>query len=418
MRWASAWIERQYGLPGHPVVDEGAQALMSPGWRSADAMRDRGLLMIDDYSRVADGGEPAEPAKPRSPYSERPIARARQAKAQELIERLVAEGRVRIVDPDDDEVAEWRRVVNYAKRHGLEPAGKRIEKVPYGGPGLELFLTEGPHPNARSQRPKAGGGLVPVPARLGYLHPVVAALEDDERRLVMPSVLRRRSLLLLQGLAAEVVRRGYEVGPARSSFSSREGGVDVTVDGFVYTVSARQEFPESTNPERSARLVVELAHGLTCRPSRWRDRKTRTLEEALGVILGEIEARAVEDTRRRQEEQQARAEREVRWQAAMDVAKEQAIREQLAQVLREEAGGWQEAAALSAYCMALERRIGDLDGAVDEAALDSARRWLEWAKEHAKSIDPLSGLPGMPHIREPTSEQLKPHIRGWSPHGP
>ncbi|MGW5442754.1 hypothetical protein [Streptomyces asiaticus] len=316
--------------------------------------------MIDDDSAVAGGGEPA---KPRSPYSERPVARARRAKAQELIERLVAEGRVRIADLDDDEVAEWRRVVNYAKRHGLEPAGRRIEKVPYGGPGLELFLAEGPHPNARSQRPKAAGGLVPVPARLGHLHPVVAALRNDESRLVMPSVLRRRSLLLLQGLAAEAVRRGYEVRKARSSFFPREGGVDVAVDGFAYIVTIRQEFPESTDPGRSARLVVELAHGLTSRPGRWRDRKSRTLEEALGVIVGEIEARAVEDARRRRDEQQARAERELRWQEAMDVAKEQAVREQLAQVLREEAGCWEEAAALSAYCMALERRIGELGGA-------------------------------------------------------
>ncbi|MCG0287042.1 hypothetical protein [Streptomyces sp. PSAA01] len=374
--------------------------------------------MIDDDSAVADGGEPAEAAKPRSPYSERPVARARRAKAQELIEQLVAEGRIRITDPDDDEVAEWRRVVNYAKRHGLEPAGKRIEKVPYGGPGLELFLAEGPHPNARSQRPKADGGSVPVPARLGHLHPLVTALKGDKSRLVMPSALRRRSLLLLQGLAAEAVRRGYEVRKARSSFFPREGGVDVVVDGFAYTVSVRQEFPESTDPERSARLVVELAHGLTGRPGRWRDRKSRTLEEALGVILGEVEARAAEDTGRRQDEQQARAEREVRWQAAMDVAKEQATRGQLAQVLREEAGGWQEAAALSAYCMALERRIGELDGAVDESALDSARRWLEWAWGYVKSINPLSGLPSMPHTREPTSEELKPHLRGWSPHGP
>ncbi|MFJ3930669.1 hypothetical protein [Streptomyces sp. NPDC090029] len=92
--------------------------------------------MIDDDSAYAGASESVMPAKPRTPYSERPVARARRAKAQELIDRLVAEGHVRITDPDDDEVVEWRRVVNYAKRHGLEPVGKRIEKVPYGAPGL------------------------------------------------------------------------------------------------------------------------------------------------------------------------------------------------------------------------------------------------------------------------------------------
>lgn len=362
--------------------------------------------------------KPAAPASPRTPYSERPVARARRAKAHELIERLVAEGRVRIIDPDDDEVAEWRRVVNYAKRHGLEPAGKRIEKVPYGGPGMELFLADGPHPNARSQRPKEGGDPVPVPSRLGNLHPIVTALKDDERRLVMPSVLRRRSLLLLQGLSAEAVRRGYEVRKAHSSFHPREGGVEIAIDGLPYTVSVRQEFPQSLDPDRSSRLVVELAHGLTDRPGRWRDRKTRTLEEALNAVLGEIEVRAAEDARRRQDEQQVIVEREVRWRAAVEVAKEQAVREQLAQALREEAGRWQESAALSAYCTALERRIGELHGVVDEPTLSQTRRWLEWARAYMRSIDPLSELPKMPEAREPTPEELKPYLKGWSPYGP
>lgn len=240
---------------------------MSSDWRSADALRDGGALMIDDDSAVAGGSsEPAVPASPRKPYSERPGARTRRAKAQGLIERLVAKGRVRITDPDDDEVTEWRRVVNYAKRHGLEPAGKRIEKVPYGEAGLGLFLADGPHPNARSQRPKEGGDPVPVPSRLGNLHPIVTALKDDERRLIMPSGLRRRSLLLLQGLSSEAVRRGYEVRKAHSFFHPRESGVDIVVDGLAYTAGVRQEFPRSTDPDRSSWLVVELAHGLTDRP--------------------------------------------------------------------------------------------------------------------------------------------------------
>lgn len=84
----------------------------------------------------------------------------------------------------------------------------------------------------------------------------------------MPSALRRRSLLLLQGLSAEAVRRGREAWKAHSFFHPPEGGVDIAVDGLPCTVSVRQEFPQSLDPDRSSRLVVELAHGLTDRPGR------------------------------------------------------------------------------------------------------------------------------------------------------
>ncbi|MCZ9354876.1 hypothetical protein NGM36_34800 [Streptomyces mutabilis] len=334
-----------------------------------------------------------------------------------MVERLLAEGRVRITDPSDDEAAEWRRVVNYAKRHGMEPEGRRIEKVPYGGLGLEFFLAEGPHPNARSQRPTASGS-VPVPARLAHLHPVVAVLKDDDQHLLMPSSLRRRSLLLLQGLAAEAVRQGHEVRAAHSKFYRREGGVDIVVDGFAYTVTVRQEFPESSIPERSARLVVEIAHGLTRRSGRWRDRKNRTLEQALGVILAEIEELAVEDAEHRANDERKRREREIRWRAAVEEAKELALREQLAAVLREEAGLWREAALIGEYCDALERRLGALEADGDEQPTGSQHRWLDWARRYARDIDPLQRPPGMPTLREPTPDELRPYLKGWSAHEP
>lgn len=166
--------------------------------------------------------------------------------------------------------------------------------------------------------------------------------------------------------------------------------MNIAIDGLPHTV--RQEFPQSLDPDRSSRLVVELAHGLTDRPGRWRDRKSRTLEEALDAVLGEIEVRAAQDARRRQDEQQAIVEREVRWRAAMEVAKKQAVREQLAQVLREEAGRWQESVALSAYCTAWEHRIGELHGVVDEPTLSQTRCWLEWARAYVRSIRSLLAL--------------------------
>ncbi|MGW2715555.1 hypothetical protein ACWC4J_42380, partial [Streptomyces sp. NPDC001356] len=57
------------------------------------ALRDRRLLMIDDDSLTAGCGEPVMAATPRAPYSERPVVRDRRSKAQELIDRLISEGR-------------------------------------------------------------------------------------------------------------------------------------------------------------------------------------------------------------------------------------------------------------------------------------------------------------------------------------
>ncbi|WP_235092469.1 isocitrate lyase/PEP mutase family protein [Streptomyces sp. A1-5] len=92
--------------------------------------------------------------------------------------------------------------------------------------------------------------------------------------------------------------------------------------------------------------------------------------------------------------------------------------DQLAEVLREEAGRWQEAAVLGEYCDALERRLAEPGSVVDEPALESARRWLEWAREFVCAISPLNRRPEMPTPREPTPDELKAHMNGWSPYGP
>lgn len=135
------------------------------------------------------------------------------------------------------------------------------------------------------------------------------------------------------------------------------------------------------------------------------------------MILGEVEARALADAQRREYEQRVTVEREVRWRVAMEEAKKRAVQDQLAEALREEAGRWQEAAVLGAYCDALERRLAQ-QGSTDEPTLESARRWLESAGEFVRAIDPLNRLPEMPTGREPTSDELRAHLKGWSPDGP
>lgn len=101
----------------------------------------------------------------------------------------------------------------------------------------------------------------------------------------MPSALRCRALLLPQALAAEAVRRGHRVKDRPSRCTEREGEVDVVVDGSAYTVTIKQEFPQSTNPERSGRLLIELGYGRSGRQGRWRDRKHWVPEDILGAPL-------------------------------------------------------------------------------------------------------------------------------------
>lgn len=471
-RW-SPLNERQRSLLARlGAGEQPGNAWKTGDWRSAYALRDRGLLTIrrargDVRMEVTDAGRfyereghhPDDPVHARAApeaetgpeaqtagddvnrsgsdrrssasYDDRPIARARRAKASKLVERLVVEKKVTIRAPGEDELTEWRRVINYAKRHGFEPEGERIEKMRMLNGDLQISLVTGPHANSRRQTP-VDAPPVKAPIQLRALHPVVSALRDDEHRLVMPSDLRRRALLLFQGLAAEAVRRGHEVRKhgvvdrrttvyngqyILPSHSHRSGELDVAVDDFAETVTVQQEYPQSTNPERSAKLVIEIGYDRAGRQRRWTDRKRWTVEDVLGAVLQEIETRAVEAVQRKAEEAKARAEREVRWRAAMQEAKEQAAQALLAEVLSEQAARWQEASALRAYGDALEEAIADAIP-VGEAEMSSSRQWLAWIRRYVEAIDPLKLVPGMPQTREPTPEELKPYLQGWSPHGP
>lgn len=69
-------------------------------------------------------------------------------------------------------------------------------------------------------------------------------------------------------------------------------------------------------------------------------------------------------------------------------------------------------------CDALERRLGALEEDGDEQPTGSQRRWLDWARRYARDIDPLRRPPDMSTLREPTPDELRPYLKGWSAHEP
>lgn len=360
-------------------------------------------------------------------YADRPAALARRAKAKELIKRLVTDRRVTFTKPDDATVTEWRRMIDHANRHSLVPEGKRVESPRMWNRDLQISLVEGPHPNSLRQRPDEAPH-VHVASQLRSQHPVMAALRDDEGRLVMPTLLRRRSLLLLQGIAAEAVRRGHKVKehgvPSRrrsrvytsydgrhlpSSYSLREGELDLVVNGFTYTITIQQKPPQSTDPEGSKSLVIELGYSRS-NHKRW------VLEDILEAVLRVIATRAAEDAQRKADEERTKAEREVHWQAAMEKAMELAAQEQYAAILRAQAqpltGSGKPERVLQHPGAPAGRggRGGQGNGGL-------GTRVVRLGTPTRSEPRPTYPSTHNAHRSRVEAEQLSPHLNGWSPHG-
>jgi hypothetical protein len=374
-------------------------------------------------------GEPEAPSAStrRAPDATVEIANTRTAQAKELMAKLAAEGTLTIVQPTEDELATWRKVVDFAKRHGFVPEGKRLEKNITWGKDLEIMLLDGVHPNTKPETPSAETPTVRVPETLRACHPVIAKLRDDEHRLMMPKQQRRRCLLILQAIAVEAQRRGHSVKDEpveRKSYGyyggykARDGAIRVKIDASEFAVKIGQVSPNSSNPERLEALVLELpAFGVHGRQTKWADGKRRKVEDVLDLVVPELETQAAEAKQRKIDEERAKAERRANWEKAMTRAKAAAAEAYKAKILNQQVENWRRAATLREYCAALADRIAQAEHG-EEQVDDAALAWAKWAVEYAAAIDPLTSIPRMPDVPEPSPEDLKPFLGKRSPYGP
>lgn len=424
-----------------------------PERQSAHALSNRGLITVSKRGgvfrveltgagrarlrREAGGGNdvqqgakssasPAE-GKHKAPDATVETAQLRAKQAEQLMAELAKNSTFTVSEPTEDELATWRKVVDFAKRNGFVPEGKRLEKSSAWSKDLTITLIDGVHPNTKPASPPPESPTVRVPESLRGCHPAIAELRDDEKRLVMPKPQRRRSLLILQAIAGAAERHGYKVkhepvGLKRLDYygnrGAHEGAISVAIDRFTFTVTIGQVSPKSEKPERAEALVIDVPkYGVQGRQTRWPDAKRRKVEDVLDLIIPELETQAAEAKQRKIDEERAKVERRANWEKAMKQAKASAITAHKVKILDKQVEKWRRAATLREYYGALAERIAqaERDG---EHVDDEMLAWANWIADYTAAIDPLTSIPRMPDVPEPSREDLKPFLGKLSPYGP
>jgi hypothetical protein len=394
------------------------------------ALRNRGLVAttrtdgggwtasITDEGRyyIAHGHYPADP---EATVTERSKMTESDRKppgisGDDLIQQLVdAGGSLRIPDPEPAVRASWRRAIHAAANGGKLPAGMRLWHIgrDKGDLVVRLVVRRALETTARQKAPP-----IPVPERLIRPHEIVARIKELSKPKPRPSGLDRlytssrdlrrgldvsrpslgRALRILQALITEAERRRYG---AHLDDRTGDSRVCITVKGHQFAVSIR---------EKHGVLRVVLPSEYSGRRL-WSDGVRAAVEDKLGDVLSNIEARAEEAEQRRLEREREEEERRRAWEKEMERARRRFAEDQRAAFLQDQVTAWRLAADIRSFCSAARRAAGHSE---------EAKTWLAWATNHADAIDPLSEAVVVPQSREPSPDELRPYLRGWNPYGP
>ncbi|MFC8796893.1 hypothetical protein ACFT2C_04120 [Promicromonospora sp. NPDC057138] len=373
------------------------------------------------------------------PMDQEPVPEPGLDAASALIARVMAEGRVEY-DEKNDEVG-YERLVAESMRSPARPFGKKLETVWIGGywDGRRAVQLTEHFPDHVQARP------VPVSQRVSqYDSAVKAFLKSKDWQFVSAEHLTRAGHVL-QAIAVEAKRRGYRVlstgsarGRGQSGWSPRKARLVVEIRGQEYGMDLREKprpgaaklpprnyskpprLPEWMErrryeflPSGVFELNIEGGFG-GGRTQTFRDGKKARLEDLLPEVLREMEIRVLETEWREQEAERAKQARRARWEAAVERGRRDFHEAQRSKVLLDQLDAWQRHHALGEYLAAMAEKIDQLEG--EERA--AAEEWLVWSQQRAQRLDPLNGTLAVPRFPDPTSDELKPFLKGWSPYGP
>ncbi|GAA2341130.1 hypothetical protein [Dactylosporangium salmoneum] len=360
--------------------------------------------------------------------------------AEAMIERLQAEGTVRVPDPPAPARAAWRRTIFAAMQRRLVPDGHRLRHRGRDRGDLVIEL----QPAAAAAAPVPDRPTVPVPAEADPTHPLVRALQADPAALAVSPEARARALRLLQALAGAADQRGHTLDlaggprPGRRftaggfhvllAVSEGEDTIDYLPDGDELQerkVYAWQRIAPERRRVPSGRLVLEVPdeRPFLGRRHRWADRQRWRLEDRLGHVLAELEHRTAAQAQAKEAAKRAAAARRRDWEQAMASARAAYTDAYEERAVREQVDAWHRAQAARAYAAALAAAVDALPAGTGTAgSAPPGAAWTAWVDRvlrYADRVDPLVPAPQLPQQPPPPGpEQLRPFLDGWSPYGP
>ncbi|MDX6390409.1 MAG: hypothetical protein QOJ73_1472 [Streptosporangiaceae bacterium] len=357
-----------------------------------------------------------------------------RARALEVLEAVTAAGGRLALKADYSE-REVTQITDCLARGSLLPDGQRFAHEPTRMDPI-LGVTAYLEPDFAALTPMRA---FKVPQQLRGPHAAVSAFQEKREHVSRAQI--PRAARYLQGLvnaAAEMgwsapakVQVGYagrsEQGPDLSiKLPSREilvaireldergrpGHAFITQTDYL-TDTERTTVNKSFTA--SGRLEVTLTRGWEQHPVlSQRDTGKSTLEDQLPALIRVLEIGQAEADWARNEEERRSEIREDRWKEVKKQAFVHVAYERNAKRLLTELDSRDAATAMCSYADEIDARAS----ALEAPAARAAREWAEWIREHAERTDPLNGPLRLEEVSSSSHEELQPHMRGWSTHGP
>lgn len=247
---------------------------------------------------------------------------------------------------------------------------------------------------------------------------LLAAGKENDRKLLVPKVGTASHLLVSRNQFPRAVRimnalflaleeRGYVV-----SWPKKEDEhLSVSVDGESVSISMREAIDSEKHvltpaeqkhpwmaPKWDYKLTGRLRLSIDNLPyfsgpvrGTWADGRIQLVENCLGDFVIGLKVAAAAIKKNRLEREESAWQREVERKRREEQQRIAQEHKRKAEFITELLGNWQEAERVRAFVKAMTDCSAQLD--LSEKAKGEIQQVMDWTKEYAESLDPLSDLP-------------------------